>query len=168
MKKLFIFLLLFSFICGYTICLYAQQPQKPIVYMIGDNIKNDIQLNTKLLNMTFDINKVFMNKPALVVAVMTTCPFCKKELEYLSTVYTEYYGLFNIIVAVADWANVNNIRTTYGDSFIYIPAVISNLKKVSSVPYNVFALKTGEIVDIHQGMLKPDDFKQKINLIINK
>jgi thiol-disulfide isomerase/thioredoxin len=162
-------ILIFSFFIVYIILTFniiKLHSQQSSPYAIGDNIIRDIKLQTELMNIKFDVDKLFRGKPTLLIAVMTTCPYCNKELEYISNTYKDYYGLFNVIIAVTDWNNSEKLRQKYGDTFVYIPVVISNLKKVSSVPFAVFADKLGNVVDTHQGLMSDEVFKSKISKII--
>lgn len=156
------------FICLLFICVIfntvLQSQTAP--YAVGDNIIRDIKLQTELMNIQLDVDKIFRSKPTLLVAAVSTCPHCNHEMDMLQRVYKDYYGLFNIIIALADWNNVEKLRKKYGDTFIYIPITITNLKKVNSVPYNVFADRNGYVVDTHRGALSEKLFVEKIKNII--
>lgn len=140
MKKiLFVILLLLL-----NLNIYAQGP-----FTKGFNIINDIQNNAKSRNITFNANQ-FIGKPTIVIKVGTYCPYSHNELELLRKIYNQYYGLFNVIVAVVDPENIDKLRVQYGDQFTYIPGYMLTSYN-SGVPFTIYVDDQGEIIDTDEG-----------------
>ena len=134
-----------------------------------DNIYNDIRINAAITEFDFDLESVIYKKPLIIIPVLKQCTNCSKILSEVYNIYTNYTGLFYILVPVIDWTEVNYYREKYGDLFIYIPAFITSMKKLDKLPYIAATDKNGNIL-MEYYIDNTDNFINNLGLekLINK
>lgn len=147
---------------------------------LGIVSKSKLAIGSPPPNFTFAYNGQVMSlselkgKAVLINIFASWCPPCNHEMPDLQKAYEDYKNKDLVIIAVSTDSEIKEAKEFYTKYKLTMPVVpgadagmsIGTAYNVTGIPTSIFVDKSGNVVDIHIGMLDANTLRAKIAKIL--